>query len=358
MKLVPIKQLTEGMILFQDVYTENDSVVPLLRGDTIITQSHIDKLCEHQVERVCIVGDSDEPPFIVPNFEQLVSIELQNDAVACLEKFFDVMRSSEGGQDYAPAIQAVKKLDNIVDRLLAALLSDADALININELKSYDEYTYHHSLSVAVLAIAVANNLGMGIEEIRAIGRCAIMHDIGKTAIPIEIINKPSRLDEKEFALIKNHSSKGFEYLVNNGIGDNELWQGVLCHHEKYNGEGYPFGFKGEEIPLASRIITVADVYDALTSCRPYRSPMLPAEAIEYIMAGVDTDFDYNIVNAFIEKIELYPVGSLIELSNGEQAIVLGSQKSLRPIVKLVSNGFVLDLYNDTSCLNITIKNC
>jgi HD-GYP domain-containing protein (c-di-GMP phosphodiesterase class II) len=126
-------------------------------------------------------------------------------------------------------------------------------------------------------------------------------------------------------------------------------------HHEKVDGSGYPYGLKGDEIMLPGRIIAVADVYDALTSYRPYRTPMQPAEAVEYIMGNIGVQFDYDVVIAFLHKLELYPVGGFILLSNGKSAVVLDNQNSLRPIVRLLDTGDILDLFTDRKCLSLTI---
>jgi HD-GYP domain-containing protein (c-di-GMP phosphodiesterase class II) len=182
------------------------------------------------------------------------------------------------------------------------------------------------------------------------------MHDIGKTAIPVEVLNKPTKLDTHELWLVRQHALEGYRYLTKYAIGDEQARRAVLFHHERYDGTGYPNGLKGEEIPLVSRIISVADVYDALTSMRPYRLPIAPGEAIEYIMANAGTAFDYGMVTALLQRLELYPVGSLVELSNGEIAKVLCSANSLRPVVQLIRNGEVGDLFRDYAYLNVTVK--
>jgi HD-GYP domain-containing protein (c-di-GMP phosphodiesterase class II) len=182
------------------------------------------------------------------------------------------------------------------------------------------------------------------------------MHDIGKTAVPVEIINKPSRLDEDEFNIIKNHPAAGYEYLKNANIGDEKMWLGVVCHHEKVDGSGYPLGLDGNEIPIWSRIISAADVYDALTSTRPYRTPMQPAEALEYIMGGIGSSFDYDVVSSFAKKVELYPVGSYVQLSNGVIAIVLDSKNATRPVIRNLETGDVYDLQSDRQLLSVVIS--
>ena len=262
----------------------------------------------------------------------VLSEDLYDEALGGIKNLFEVA----GGSKMITAHQVVKELDNVVDQLVETVSAESGELVHIAHLKSYDEYTYHHSLSVAVLSIAIGQALNLFKPALRKLGSCAIMHDIGKILVPIDIINKPSRLTPEEFEIVKTHSSKGAEYLESQGIGDQELWNAVRHHHEKYDGSGYPSGLKGSEIPLFSRIVSVADVYDALTSYRSYRTPMAPPVAFETVMGEVDRAFEIGVVNAFIKKVELYPEGSIVVLSDGRMAVVVDNSYAMRPILKLV----------------------
>ena len=365
MKRIEIGQIEPGMVLAHDVYADSEEYghAKIATKATVLNQKLIDRMVEYGVEIVPIEGKDesltiyDTNPYLAdaPRQKPLLDEKLKQSALSNLKHFFSMAESADDEATHmAAAIQVVKELDVVVDELVDTILSD-DGLVNINDLKSYDEYTYHHSLSVSVLSIAIAKNLGLDEADINRVGRAAIMHDIGKTSIPVELINKPSRLDTNEFETIKTHSTQGAQYLIKNAIGKEDLWQGVLHHHEKMDGSGYPNGLKNEEIPLISRIIAVADVYDALTSYRPYRTPMTPAEAVEFIMGNIGVQFDYAVVIAFLRKLELYPVGSFIQLSNGKNAVVLNNENPLRPVVRLLDNGETLNLYTDRGCLNLTI---
>lgn len=353
MKTLPVKYLEEGMVLRRDVYS-TESVIPLLRKNRILTRALIRSLYDYGVDEVAVVSDDDgldEEEVIIPEYKPAIDEGLKQEALESLEDIFQMV---EKGEEYAP--QVIKHMDQVVNQLVVCLKEDQRALVNIISLKSYDDYTYHHSLSVAVMSIAIGNSFGLNTQELNALGRAAMMHDIGKIMVPIEIINKPARLDDDEFAMVKNHSTEGYRYLKENGIGDEIMCRVVLCHHEKYNGSGYPLGLAGEQIPLHSRIISVADVYDALTSNRPYRTPLQPAEAVEYIMGDVEQSFDFDVVRSFVRKLELYPLGSVVELSDGTVGAVVDNVNTMRPVVKVLSTRDVLDLYWDRSCLNLTVK--
>jgi len=197
--------------------------------------------------------------------------------------------------------------------------------------------------------------MGVGRDDLRRLAKGALLHDIGKTSVPVELINKPARLNPEEFSIIKGHSGSGYDYLAGILAKDDEMLSAVLHHHEKMDGSGYPHGLKDFDIPLWSRIIAVADVYDALTSNRPYRTPLQPGETVEFLMAGIGKDFDYDVVDSFIKKVELYPVGSTLELSNGKTGVVYNNENSLRPVVRVIPTGEILDLYRDRSCLSIVV---
>ena len=352
----PVSELREGMILDEGVYGGKDIRVPLVPKNAVLTKYLIDKLVKNDVAAVKIAPPNSKSKLIEIRKEPpIISARLRNEAINYLSDIFSV--ASGEFEDASLASKTIKQLDAVVGQLVASLSSEQRSLININDLKSYDEYTYHHSLSVSVVSIAIAQKLGFSNKSLTEVGKCAMMHDIGKMRIPLEIINKTSKLDDREFDIIKSHPPEGYRYLVDKQIGDETLWEGVLYHHEKMDGTGYPMGLVGEDIPIMSRIISVADVYDALTSVRPYRKPMQPKEAIEYIMGGASCTFDFDVAKAFLEKIQPYPIGSTIELSDGRICAVLDNEYAMRPVLQSLETGEILDLCNDRDCMNLVIVN-
>jgi len=334
------------MITAEDIFVPQETLALVFR-DTALTNHMIRALRHHHVYNVPVrIISEDDPPEALPEVKPLLDEKLREEAVNGIRRMFDAVSEADSDENMTTAYQAVKELDAVVDQLVETLNSESGALVHISDLKSYDEYTYHHSLSVAVLSIAIGQKMSLGEDELKMIGRCAMMHDIGKMLIPPGIINKPSKLTDEEFALIKSHSALGYNYLQKGGIGDDRFRLGVLCHHEKINGRGYPGGLNSEKIPFLSRIISVADVYDAVTSYRSYRMPLAPAEALEIIMGDVGNAFDYDIVKAFIEKLELYPLNTCIELSDGRRAIVTDNANSMRPVVRIIKTGEELDLFD------------
>lgn len=355
MKKIRVEQLEEGMLLEQDVFGDEPSKIPLLSKDIILTRHQIDMLKSHGVLSVSVAGGKALELIKLPPPRSVITPQLRDDALQNLTELFDFFQ--QGVQDKHQILGLLMQMDAVVDQLVQNLQEDKNAQVHIADLKSYDEYTYHHSLSVSVLAIAIGQALDLDRRQLHELGKCAILHDIGKLSIPVDIINKPSTLSKEELNIVKKHASEGYQYLSKYDVDDVVMLSAVLFHHEKYDGSGYPHGLKGEKIPLFSRIISVADVYDALTSHRPYRIPESPSEAVEYIMGNSGIAFEYDIVCALLKKLQLYPVGSVVRLSNGQKALVLDNKNSLRPMVKVLETGKELNLHKDINCLNLTIKN-
>ena len=217
--------------------------------------------------------------------------------------------------------------------------------VDLLDLRSFDDYTYHHCVNVAVYATAVATRMGLPEEQIQEVAVAALCHDLGKSKIDPAIINKKGRLDDDEFEEIKRHPRYGYDMLYSNVMISSMVRQAVICHHENENGSGYPLGKMGDEIPLYAKIIHAVDVYDALTSRRPYKEPYAPVDALEYIIGGVDILFDKKVVDVMLNVIPAYPPGMDVGLSNGERAVVVAhTAEARRPRIKLYRNGEEVDM--------------
>jgi len=253
-------------------------------------------------------------------------------------------------------------INNVTRKIVDEILSSQELMINMIDLKVFDDYTFYHSLNVAIISIVLGASLNFTKKELYALGLGAILHDIGKIFVPKEILNKPDKLDNKEWARIRNHPIIGFKFLKDKFKLPVDAYKGIQMHHERWNGSGYPKKHSFKDISIYGRIIAVADVYDALISDRPYRKGLLPSEAVEYIIAGNDSLFDPEIVGMFLKKVTPYPSGTIVKLSNKSLAIVVENYEGSgnRPLVRVFNKNdenidpYILDLRKDGN-LSITI---
>jgi HD-GYP domain-containing protein (c-di-GMP phosphodiesterase class II) len=233
-----------------------------------------------------------------------------------------------------------KDLKNVVENITDELVLNEDILLNLVSLKSTSNYTYEHSVNVSVICIALGKMLGYSKNELFKLGMGGMLHDVGKTLIPEEIINKPAKLTEHEYEIIKNHPELGFNYLQQIDSVSPLSRIVVYSHHERVDGSGYPRGLKGDEIHEFARVAAIADVFDALTSDRVYRDKWPTYKAAEYIMNHTEQLFDYQLVKKFLPQVSFYPNGSEIILSTGYRAVVRAQNVGFptRPVLRLIED--------------------
>lgn len=355
MTFLSLKHLQEGMVLDKDVYLYDSktSNVAILRAGGILTQDYINKMAQMGILGVYVQTNDD-----AENHSRYSSLktEMKQEVISRIRSTYEMFSTKSFRNINVNSINATIDISH---QLVDSLMSNSDILINVEDLRLYDDYTYNHSLGVAILSIAIGLSLALNRNDLYDLALCAILHDIGKMGIPIEIISKPSRLTAEEYQIVKQHPVLGTQFLLRNKIISKKICSGILTHHERVDGTGYPNGLAGDGIPLFGRIVSVADVYDALTSSRPYRDPSSAPEAIEYIMGGSGKIFDIQVVSAFLKKVSPYPVGSCVKLSNGKTAVVVkqNDYNPLRPVIQLFEDCKApLDLYYQRSLQNIVIK--
>jgi HD-GYP domain-containing protein (c-di-GMP phosphodiesterase class II) len=331
MRYVSIEKAQKNMVLARPIFNQMNRV--LLGYGTILTQEYIGKLKRRGFPGVYIEDE------LAKDIEvrDAITQELRNDGVDALRK---------GDIDAALVIA-----ERIVDQMLA----NAPVSVDMVDLRNYDDYTYRHSVNVAVLSTVIGMHMGFTKGYLKELCIAALLHDIGKQMLYPEILNKPGFLTEDEFEHIKEHPQMAYDILKQRMDISAKVRTSVLSHHENEDGSGYPHGLKGNQIFIFAKIIHVADVFDALTSRRPYKQPYAKSEAVEYLMGNCGRLFDTKVVEAFISSISVYPKGTEVLLSDGRSGIVAANRdSSLRPVVRLF-NGEEVDLNDYSTNRNVII---
>ena len=247
----------------------------------------------------------------------------------------DIDETVLGGEDINPV-----KVRTVVGSLVSAVLQNRYSALQLAGLKSYDEYTFYHSVNVAILSLGLGSILNNDERFLTVLGTAALLHDIGKLAIGRDIINKKGQLSPQEWSEMQRHPLLGAEMLVMMPGIDRAACVPVLEHHMRFDGQGYPRRAVERPLNLASRIIAVADAYDAMTSARSYSAARVQGEAMNLLAEGAGTSLDPVLVRLFVDMLGVYPPRSIVRLSTGEIAIVVAPTdgEPLRPTVRVIAS--------------------
>ncbi len=218
------------------------------------------------------------------------------------------------------------------------IIHQSDAMLLMSRLKLKDEYTSAHCLNVSIISIALGRYMELNKKQLNEVGLCGLLHDMGKVRTPDQILNKSGRLTDDEMQIMQQHPAEGYNILSSTSGISHEVMHVAQAHHERIDGQGYPHGLSGSDLSLYSRMVTIADVFDAITSDRTYKSGATVETALRIIHDGQGEAFDPILVTQFIENIGIYPLGTIIELHNGEIGVVVctSPEKRLRPCIKII----------------------
>jgi putative nucleotidyltransferase with HDIG domain len=306
----------------------NEVWIDIEKGDDVAepAQADIEATIEEQQETT-EEGKQEQTEKVTMEAAVAQARKLCDDAKEQVETMFEHVRLGK----------AIKSSETtpLIDEIESMIDKNAEAMLSVARIKTHDDYTYMHSVAVSALMIALAKQLKLAPHLIHLAGVAGLVHDFGKAYMPLEVLNKPGRLSEKEFAIMRKHPEIGAKALDKSKFAP-EVVDVVLHHHEKVDGTGYPDGLKGEEISLLARMGAICDVYDAITSNRPYKEAWDPSGAIRQ-MASWKGSFDRTLMKAFISAVGIYPVGSLVRLESGLLAVIVETSELslLTPKVKV-----------------------
>jgi HD-GYP domain-containing protein (c-di-GMP phosphodiesterase class II) len=320
-----IENVLPGMILNEDIYHEDNLLLP--KG-TVIKPGYLDKLVSRGVFKVNVCNGSSQ----YDNF-------LSNPVEKFYVKAYDEIAEMIDNQKKGIKLDATAILI-LIEKIMEKVYTNKDSILLLTGFRGKCDYFYAHSLDVCIYSLIAAKALNIDYENTMTLGMGALLHDIGKIKIPDSILLKQGSLTNEEYEEAKKHSIYGYRLVAGISGMKHEAAKIVLQHHERCDGSGYPWNAVADEILFLSKIVAVADIYDALTSDRVYRKKVLPHEAAEYLLCISNSQIDTKIAKVFLKDVAIYPKGCQVLLNTNQIGVVMDSNSKmpLRPLLKILSD--------------------
>lgn len=338
MRLEHLDGCQAGTKLGKSIYNENGKV--LLSSGTELTDRLIAKLKKYKVSTIYIEDEASEGIEIVESIPEELLVKAVNEIRDGFKTVSELNSNGSNFQGMIKSGRAIRSFQKVFRDILSCLTENKNALNLLATTKIHENYVYHHSINVSIYACQLAIENGLPLKNIEEIGLGAMLHDLGKVYIPLEILNKPGKLTDEEFEQVKSHCELGFETLRKIHEIPLTVAHCALQHHERIDGLGYPRGLRDDEIHKYAKIISVVDVFDAVTNPRAYRPSMLPHKGLEVLYAGNGTQFDSKQIHLFRDCIAIYPQGLTVKLSDGRTGIVkkYNFHAVGRPEIRIIRN--------------------
>lgn len=347
-----VSKLRAGMKLYEDLFNPNGVFV--LAKDTVLDDGHIQKIENNHIQKVkvCILGEAeslfeDGSP-IISIFDQKKAARFREKYIEKVDELVDVIKDIGKGK-----AASFSQINTISKHIINEFDTQSEVINYLHLVKPLDDYTYAHSLSVSLISIIIAKWMKLSEEMIDLVATAGLVHDIGKTRVSQELLAKPGKLTPSEFEEIKEHTVRGYRILQDIGDATKDVRFAALMHHEKIDGSGYPTGAKDNQIPLLAKIISIADIYDAMTSDRSYRKKICPFEVIKNFDVQTYGKLDTQVLTVFLKNIANSYNGDYVELNTGEiaQIVFINQNMVWLPIVK--SGEQYIDLSNQRGKISI-----
>lgn len=323
MRKLNLEQIEVGSKLARSIYNSKSQM--LLGRGTILTIQFLERLKGLGYTSVYI----DDGLIDDIAVDEVISEETRLQAVSCLKEIGEDIQKNK--------TFSVALAKQVVSRLIDDLITNREMMLSLSDIRSYDDYTFNHSVNVTVISAMIGMSLHYNQIKLHDLSLGVLLHDIGKIQTPLEIINKPGRLTAEEYNVVKQHTWHGFELLRNNPEIKITSAHIALQHHERCDGSGYPRNLQMDEILEFARISAIADVFDALTNDRCYRKKIPVHQAYDILMENSGSHFDNYILDRFIQKIALFPQGTKVRLNDGRSGLVIRQNNTCptRPVIRL-----------------------
>lgn len=348
MRRISIEQIQPGLILARSIFGSKGQL--LLNAGVEIKSQYAYYLKKLGINYIYVLDDRLEGVEV----EDVITEETRMEARSLVR---EMMSNGESKLLKQKSLLLYdEKINRYVAKIIDELLNKKDIVVNLMDLKCAGDYMFAHCVNTCVLATLTATKLGFTRSRLVKLATGALLHDIGTVAVPPEIINKRASLTQDEYEMVKKHPLYGYEIFKKSSLFSATAGAVVYQHHELQDGSGYPQGLKGDNINFLAQIVTVADVYDALTSERPYRKAYMPYQAVEMLSALGQKHFNLKVLQAFLSFVAAYPIGTHVFLSNGESGLVVANTPGfpLHPVVKILYCGESLALHPNPYKLDLT----
>ena len=358
MRLVPIECVKPNSVIGKTLYDIDGRV--LVRSGLTLTEGIIDKIKNVNILSIYIIDE-----YSSEEIEDTIKPELRQKAILTIkEAFSNINRITVADKFSKKESVYFNNIEEMANSLIESVLSNKSVLLSLVDIRSMDNYLYSHSVNVAVTSLILGIALKLPKRQLQYLCTGALLHDVGKVFISKELLMKAEDFTPEEISIFEKHSLLGYKYLSDTHNLSSHTKIIALQHHERPDGLGYPNKLTGDQINTLSKIVSISDAYDTLSSGRPNRKAMFPSDVLEYLMSNAGTMFDYDIVNTFCKIVIPFSQGTLVNLSNGDIAVVQETIPNfpLRPIVEIIKSsnsetiGKKINLIDEISITIVSVR--